>query len=191
MKKIIIILTLVADCILCNAQNKSYQTIEVDTILEENSPNNLNLEKHQLFIDTTSNSNYHKLLSRWKNEGYKSWTVIRKLDNNQFVIYDRSDGMDPIIQFNNKELIYNGVHEKLNYKIKSKEIIDDKIKITICENEGSFKKIEILQSKYPNVSVIRFYGKKNYEFKYWITKIENVRDFKCLVNSYKYNPLCI
>lgn len=189
MKKIILILILLADCILCNAQDKSYQRIEVDTILEKNSPNNLNLEKHQLFIDTTSNSNYHKILNRWKTNNYKTWTVIRKLDNNQFVIYDRFDGMDPIIQFNIEEFVFNGVHEKINYKIKSKKIINDKIKIIICENDRSFKKIEILKSKYPNISVIRFYGKKNYEFKYWITKIENVRDFKCLVNSYKYSKM--
>ncbi|MFC0519256.1 hypothetical protein ACFFGL_00990, partial [Mesonia maritima] len=171
--RLILVLTLLVSSI-CNGQNKPYQTIEVDTILEKNSPTNLDLEKHQLFIDTTANSNYHKVLSNRKTQKYETWTVIRKLADNQFVIYDRSDGMDPIIQLNNKKLIFDGVHEQTTYKIESKKIINDKIEITIRENNRSFKNIEIKKSNSSNVSVIRFYGKKNYEFYYWITKIENI-----------------
>lgn len=192
MKRKLLILLLFSKYLASYSQENSNFRIEVDTIIEKNSPRNLDLEKHQLFIDTTRNSNYHKILNNWKkryNEDYQVWTVIRKIDNNEFVIYDRSDGMDPIIQLNKKWFIFNGVHEKTDYQVKTLKRENDRIEITISENNRGFKKIEILSSSYQNISIIRFYGKKNYESKYWITKIENINYFDCLVNSYKYSKM--
>jgi hypothetical protein len=190
MKSILYILIFAFNSIFCFSQKSARYSIQIDTIIERNSPNNLNLEKHQLFIDTTYNSQYHKILNNWNNinsQNIQSWTVIRKLGND-FLIYDRSDGMDPIFQFNKGEFIINGVHEKTKYKIETKKRNSNIIIITIEENNRNFKTIEITNTNNSYVSVIRFYG-KGYDRKYWITKFENIKQFDCLVNSYKFGKM--
>ena len=63
MKRKLLILLLFSKYLASYSQENSNFRIEVDTIIEKNSPGNLNLEKHQLFIDTTRNSNYYKILN--------------------------------------------------------------------------------------------------------------------------------
>jgi hypothetical protein len=92
--------------------------IDVDTILERNNPKSLDLTKHQLFIDTTRNSETYQRLINWKpnrmdNDAVsyyeneiakkhkpikvnlkdfpKHWISLEKL-NNEFVIYEPCDG---------------------------------------------------------------------------------------------------
>jgi len=96
--------------------------------------------------------------------------------------------MDPIFQFNNGEFIINGVHEKTKYKIETTKRNSNSTIITIEENNRNFKTLEITNTNNSYVSVIRFYGKE-YDRKYWVTKFENIKQFYCLVNSYKYSKV--
>lgn len=92
--------------------------IDQDTVLEKNSPQNLDLTRHQLFMDTTRNSIFYKSYINWvPHEFYKqateyyieeiskkykpkdirigdfpkTWITLEKL-NNEFVVYDKCDG---------------------------------------------------------------------------------------------------
>ena len=44
------------------------RNVDLDTILEINNLINLDISKHQLFIDTTKTSEFYNLTSEWNNE---------------------------------------------------------------------------------------------------------------------------
>jgi len=92
--------------------------VDLDSILERTDPRTLDLNKHQLFIDTTRNSEFYQKYSERKLNKHenriveqyfneiskkykpkkidigkfsKQWVSLKKL-NNKFVIYDPCDG---------------------------------------------------------------------------------------------------
>ena len=93
----------------------------VDTFLEANDPQWLNLAQNQLFLDTTRNSDFFQYLQKWNPRIYHLRTIEayrKKLEkgyapsrvklprfpkaflqlreaHGQFVLYDRCHGMDP------------------------------------------------------------------------------------------------
>jgi hypothetical protein len=109
--------------------------IDLDTILERNNPKSLDLMKHQLFIDTTRNSEIYKKIISWKlnrsdndaisyyekeiSKKYKPikvdlkdfprhWISLKKL-NNEFVIYEPCDGQTPSYAINETSIVF--VHQ--------------------------------------------------------------------------------
>ena len=171
----------------CFSQKKNTCSIKYDTLVEKNNPSKLNFEVHQLFIDTTANSNHHKRLKKYtKSTNRKSnyWVVIRKLDN-EFLLYNRSDGMDPILEINSETLIFKGIHETSKFQIRRIKVDEKKTTITVVENSLNIKAITIEKTNYSKVSKLSFY-KENIVFKYWATKIEDIIPLNCLVNTYKY-----
>lgn len=105
-----------------------------DTILERNNPNSLDLTKHQIFIDTTRSSKFYESLKNWSESKWDKQTIdsylntinkdfqpkkvdlngfpsqfvtLRKL-NNQFVLYDRCDGIDPRFEIRDTAFIFYG-----------------------------------------------------------------------------------
>ncbi len=95
-------------------------SIAIDTILERNAPESLDLTTHQLFIDTTRNSKYYHQILNWEPNEFdvqgaeyyfneisknfeiskvdlkdfpRNWISIHQL-NNEFVAYNPTNGMD-------------------------------------------------------------------------------------------------
>jgi len=106
--------------------------VDLDTILEKNNPKNLDLSKHQLFIDTTRNSETFKRLINWKpnrmdndaisyhekeiakkhkpikidlKEFPRHWISLKKL-NNEFVIYEPCDGNTTAFEINESSVLF-------------------------------------------------------------------------------------
>ncbi|TRZ43330.1 hypothetical protein DMZ48_10685 [Robertkochia solimangrovi] len=106
--------------------------VDLDTILEKNNPKNLDLSKHQLFIDTTRNSENFEKLVNWKpnrldNDAIvyhekeiskkhkpimidlkqfpKHWISLKKL-NNEFVIYEPCDGNTTAFEINKSSVLF-------------------------------------------------------------------------------------
>lgn len=94
--------------------------IVVDTLLEYNSPDLLDMSKHQLFIDTSKNSKYYKQIADWKPNKFdiqgidyyfreisktfesekvnlmgfpRDWISLHSL-NNEYVVYNPINGID-------------------------------------------------------------------------------------------------
>ena len=106
--------------------------VDLDTILEKNNPKNLDFSKHQLFIDTTRNSEFFEKLINWKpnridndailfyekeigkkhkpikvdlNGFPRYWISLKKL-NNEFVIYKPCDGNTTAFEINESSVIF-------------------------------------------------------------------------------------
>jgi len=106
--------------------------IDLDTILERNNPKSLDLTKHQLFIDTTRNSEIYEKVINWKPnrmdndaisyyekeiskkhkpkkvylKGFpRHWISLKKL-NNEFVIYEPCDGNTPSYEINENSVLF-------------------------------------------------------------------------------------
>lgn len=105
-----------------------------DTILEQNNPIALDLSTHQVFIDTTKNSVFYSKLEDWEPSEWTQQTInsclatintnfqptkikldnfpthfitLRKL-NNQFVLYDRCDGIDQRFELRDSAVVFYG-----------------------------------------------------------------------------------
>lgn len=115
-------------------QNQKEVDSPLDTILEQNNPQVLDLTKHQLFIDTTRNSDFYGNLINWKPNKYSITTVdsyIRELNNHykyqkynfgdfpklfirinqfkeKFYLYDRCDGIDQRFELRDSAFIFYG-----------------------------------------------------------------------------------
>ncbi len=105
---------------------------DLDTVLEKNNPKNLDLTKHQLFIDTTPNSENFEKLINWKpirmdndaisyyekeiakkhkpikidlKEFPRHWISLERL-NNEFVIYEPCDGNTTAFEINESSVLF-------------------------------------------------------------------------------------
>ncbi|GEM_PF-1082434 len=113
------------------------QKTEADTVLEISSPEELDMNVHQLYIDTTKTNRIYKtskgkhafqneeLISNYIKEwdkGFKFieldfknhskiWRTIRK-KGSEFYLYDRCDGIDPVFSIYKNVLIFNEALEK-------------------------------------------------------------------------------
>ena len=132
---------------------------EIDTIIEKNDPNSLDLSKHQLFIDTTRTYEYYDRTEKWnlfenseatpidyvnhlyKSQGFdefdlkdfpKRWIRLRQYKN-KFILYDRCDGTETSYGLTDSIFYVFGVHELQDVR-KMKRIIkrsEDEIKLEL------------------------------------------------------------
>ncbi|SHJ24292.1 hypothetical protein [Aquimarina spongiae] len=106
--------------------------VDLDTILEKNNPKYLDFSKHQLFIDTTRNSEIFEKLINWKPnridndaiayhekeiakkhkpirvdlKGFpRHWISLKRL-NNEFVIYEPCDGNTTAFEINESSVLF-------------------------------------------------------------------------------------
>jgi hypothetical protein len=110
-----------------------------DTIPERNDPDSLDLSRHQLFIDTTGDSEYFAAIQNWEVselntqfihsslEEMKQGSHTQKIDlrdfpthfvtlrefNGEFVLYERCDGVDPRLELRDTAVVFHGVFESL------------------------------------------------------------------------------
>ena len=198
------------------AENKSTEIpawkIDLDTILEKNNPKNLDLSKHQLYIDTTRNSEIYNKLSNWKlnrndndaisyyekeiSKKYKPikidlkdfprhWISLKKL-NNEFVIYVPCDGQTPSYSINETSVVF--VHQ-----LEGDADLISKVKI-LGENEISLELRTIPQkteSEKAKLTIKPTEFKNVYELTYsfdnivnkqFVTPREKISEFDIIVN---------
>ncbi|MGM0462806.1 MAG: hypothetical protein ACQEQ4_10370 [Fibrobacterota bacterium] len=110
-----------------------------DTIPERNDPDSLDLSRHQLFIDTTGDSEYFAAIQNWEVsdlntqfihtslQAMKQGSHIQKIDlrdfpthfvtlrkfNGEFVLYNRCDGVDPRLELRDTAVVFHGIFESL------------------------------------------------------------------------------
>ena len=105
-----------------------------DTIPERNNPKSVDLTKHQLFIDTTRNSEFFDRLKNWEESEWDRQSIIASLKatnndfqpvevareqfprhfitlrklNGAFILYDRCDGIDQRFEIRDTAFIFYG-----------------------------------------------------------------------------------
>lgn len=133
--------------------------VYIDTILEENYPSNLDLTNHQLFIDTSRTSEFYEIIRTWridkyaeeaiesylndyknsssdphkyKMNGYPTKLIKIRKRGGDFLLYERSDGVDPRYELRDSVIILYGVHEPQVATIESlKKHSKDRIEVNI------------------------------------------------------------
>lgn len=134
---------------------QSEKQISTDTILERNSPDLLDMTRHQLFIDTTRNSKYFRQISDWKpnefdkqgadyyfkeiSETFDSkkvdlkeysgdWISIHSLDN-EYVAYNPINGIDRRYTLTDSSIVYYAIEADAD--LISKVVSLDKIELIL------------------------------------------------------------
>jgi len=182
--------------------------IDLDTILEKNNPNNLDLTKHQLFIDSTKNSKFYQKFSNWKPNKFsadaisyhikeiskknkpkkikignfpKQWVSLKKL-NNQFVVYDPCDGNTTSFEITEKVVIFH-------YQLEpDADVIFDLVKISKnsidLELRTAAQKVKSEKTKLSiNPTEFKDVYLLKYSFGEWyVTPREKVKEFDLIVN---------
>ncbi|APG64793.1 hypothetical protein LPB136_05195 [Tenacibaculum todarodis] len=183
----------------------------LDTILEENTPNSLDLNKHQLFIDTTKTSKYFQFYKNWKpnididnfiyNYPQKLKSISKKIDfkdfsntwfevknlNDKFVIYDPCDGNTLALYFSNNKVVFVYRHEPdvdvINkiISINENEIVLDLLTHPNKSNSGKAK-LSIKKTKFKNVCLLSYSYDSN-QLDFFVTSKSNVSFFNIVVNN--------
>jgi hypothetical protein len=182
--------------------------IDLDTILEKNNPKNLDLSKHQMFIDTTRNSENFEKLANWKpnrldNDAIayhekeiakkhkqikidlkqfpKHWISLKKL-NNEFVIYEPCDGNTTAFEINESSVLFF-------YQLESDaDLISELRKITENEIELELRTVTQKAETEKTQLTIKPTEFENvylltYSFGEWyVTPKERVSEFDIVVN---------
>jgi hypothetical protein len=182
--------------------------VDLDTILEKNNPKNLDLTKHQLFIDTTRNSENFKKLINWKpnqmdNDAIsyhlkeiakkhkpikidlkqfpRHWISLKKL-NSEFVIYEPCDGHTTAFEINENSILFS-------YQLEpDADLISELRKITESEIELALKTVPQKTETETTELIIMPTEFKNvylltYSFGEWyVTPKEKVSEFDIIVN---------
>ena len=186
--------------------------IDQDTILERNNPKNLDLSKHQLFIDTTRNSETYQRLINWKPnrmdndaisyfekeiskkhkmkkiflKGFpRHWINLRKL-NDEFVIYDPCDGNTLAYEINESSVIFfNQLEPAADLISKLKKLREDEI---VLELKTIPQKTESESAKLTiKPTLLKNVYELTYTFdnvviKRFVTPKEKVSEFDIIVN---------
>ncbi len=210
MRKLLLFLTLIS-ILSCNESrknqlknnsnieyNNSIITLNIDTIVERTDHTRLDLEKHQLFIDTTGYSTLNKNLQNWNSttkmeieaniENFKietldseiptKWITIRKYKND-FFNYDRCDGNDPRIEIIGNALIFHGIHEKSIFQLD--EILKEKSSWTLKSSYNFPLEFSLEKTDIKDVFIFQLKG-PNGQDKSYVTPFENLKNFDQLVN---------
>lgn len=223
MKFSLSILTLIIIGIPANGQmiikSQLKNTEEIDTIIERNNPNSIDLSRHQLFIDTTRTYIYYERMRNWKplkntppttidyiNELIKDnnpkifdlkdfpriWVTLRKFKDD-FILYDRCDGGDPAYGFTDSTFNIYGPHEfEARLITKLIKLSEKEIEIesgTFIENNLE-RKVKLSIHKTEKQDIyILIYETGNSIEKSFITPIEYLRSFDLLVNHCPINKV--
>ena len=182
--------------------------IDLDTILERNNPKNLDLSKHQLFIDTTRTSEFYQKYSNWKphkldNDAVsyhineiskkhkskkieygnfpKQWVSLKKM-NNEFVVYEPCDGTTTSFELTENSVIFY-------YQIEpDADLISELKKLTDNTLELELRTVpQKIESEKTKLSITPTEFKNVYLLKYsfgewFVTPRDKVAEFDLIVN---------
>lgn len=183
-----------------------------DSILEKNNPKNLDLTKHQLFIDTTRNSTFYNAYFDWNphefdiqateyyikeiSKKYKpkhisignfpdTWITLEKL-NNEFVVYDSCDGITTRYFIDKNSVNLYNIEADSDVIHNLKKLTDNEIKIeirTIPQKSKSEKgTFSIRKTKYDYVYLLTR-DYGNWVSKAFVTSLEYINKFDLVVNN--------
>ncbi len=182
--------------------------VDLDTILERNNPKNLDLSKHQLFTDTTRNSEFYQKYADWKpnkldNDAIsyhineiskkhkpkkiefgkfpKQWVTLKKL-NNEFVVYDPCDGNTTSIELTEKAvLFYYQLEPDADMIFELRKLTDNSIELELRAVPQKIKSEKTELSIKPTEWENVYL--MTYSFgKWYVTPKEKVSEFELIVN---------
>lgn len=188
--------------------SNTVEKITIDTILERNNPQALDWSQHQLFIDTTRKRGFYtNLINRPTDQSdskvlqsyfaeLNKYSRTRKVElgnfprnfvrlhqlEDDFVLYDRCDGIDPRYELRDTAVLIYGPLEsdaktinKLHYK--NKKGIKLQLNTLATRTNYALESLEITTTATKNVYLLHYQGAKKY-----ITPIENRHQFDVVVN---------
>ena len=185
---------------------------EEDTILERNDPNLLDLSKHQVFIDTTRNSTFYESVKQWSeskwdkqsinsslnaiNKDFKPkhidlkdfpshFITLRKL-NDQFVLYDRCDGIDPRFEIRDTAFIFYGPLESDAESIsKMISLTDNSIELELrtFQAKSNDQKSRLTIEKIDDFIYKLTYKNQTFDRVEYLTTINGIEKFDLVVNN--------
>lgn len=183
-----------------------------DTILERNNPKSLDLSKHQIFIDTTRNSEFYDNLKNWSeskwdiqsinsslkeiNKGYKPipidlkdfpthFITLRKL-NGDFVLYDRCDGIDPRFEIRDTAFIFYGPLESDAETILNLITLTDteiKLELKTYKSKSDDQKSFLTIDKLEDTIYRMTYKNGTFDRTVYLTTVDKIKDFDMVVNN--------
>jgi len=199
-------------------QTKTFETkiplwkIGQDSILERNNPKNLDLTKHQLFIDTTRNSDFYKAYFNWNphkfdkqateyyikeiSKKYKpksisignfpdTWITLEKL-NNEFVVYDKCDGISTRYFIDKNSINLYNIEADADIIQRLKKLTDDEIIIetnTIPQKSKSEKGTFSIRKTKHNYVYLLTQDYGDWVSKALVTPLEHINKFDLVVNN--------
>lgn len=186
-------------------------TIGQDTILEKNNPKNLDLSKHQLFIDTTRNSEFYEAYYHWEPHKFyihdtdhyikeiskkhpikttsignfpDTWITLEKL-NNEFVVYDKCDAISRrYFIAKNAIHIYNIEGDSdLIYEVRKRTDTEIIIETRVISQKSESEKgiFSIKKTNFDYVYIL-ICSYENWETKSLVTPLKHLNKFDLVVN---------
>lgn len=183
-----------------------------DSILEKNDPKNLDLTKHQLFIDTTRNSKFYKSYFNWNPHKFDkqateyyikeiskkhkpknisivnfpdTWITLEKL-NNEFVVYDKCDGISTRYFIDKNSVNLYNIEADADVIHSLKKLTDTGIEIeirTIPQKSNSEKGVfSIRKTKYEYVYLLTR-DYGDWKSKSLVTPLKDIDKFDLVVNN--------
>ncbi|MDN3595802.1 hypothetical protein [Zunongwangia endophytica] len=156
--------------------------IPSDSIPERTKASALNLEKYQLFIDTTKTSKFYENLasevsSEIKNQAKAIYQFIElKKYNDRFVIYKPCKGKVPRYYISKEKIVKKGNLENIEYPLKDFMLSAGNRVLFKDEENVSVSLKEI------NEQVVRL-KYDQFEAEVYLTSVENLRNFEMMINN--------
>lgn len=191
--------------------NESIIGNSLDTVLENNSSELLDMDIHQLFIDTSRQSDYYNTILNGKpskaisqslqeamfNIGLadqikidisaypNSFVAIRKLKN-EFILYDRCNGNDPVYQITDSSFaMYGPLESEMEPIIEMIEFNGNRLKLRLRtykeKSSDSSATLTINKSKYENIYRLT-YECEMVGWEQLVIPISKVKDYNLVVN---------
>ncbi|HBF21700.1 MAG: hypothetical protein CMI36_14920 [Owenweeksia sp.] len=185
---------------------------EEDTILERNDPNSLDLSKHQIFIDTTRNSTFYESVkqwgeSKWDKQSIKSslnainkdfkpkqidlknfpshFITLRKF-NDQFVLYDRCDGIDPRFEIRDTAFIFYGPLESDAESISNIISLTNnsiELELRTFQAKSNDQKSRLKIEKIDDFIYKMTYKNQTFDRVEYLTTVDGIEKFDLVVNN--------
>ncbi|GAB5556892.1 MAG: hypothetical protein SchgKO_11050 [Schleiferiaceae bacterium] len=185
--------------------------MSIDTVLEPNHPDSLDMSVHQLYLDTSSERSPSE--PRWVDipelwtdldtlhqqlgmadekqhvdlSGFPVEYVQLRKHKGQYVTYDRCNGSDVALFLTDSVLYYKGVHEIFPYSILGEisKTQDQRVwQVREWYNPGNPSKIDTvtIQRISPSVYTVHFSMKDEATKLQYFTPIEHFSDFDRVIN---------
>lgn len=185
---------------------------EIDTILERNNPNSLDLTKHQIFIDTTRSSEFYERLKNWEQSKWDKRTIesylgeinkdfqpeqidlkefpshfitLRKV-NDQFVLYDRCDGIDPRFEIRDTAFIFYGPLESDAESISKMISLTKKsieLELRTFQAKSSDQKSSLKIERIDDFIYELTYRNQTFDRVEFLTTVDGIEKFDLVVNN--------
>ena len=183
-----------------------------NTVLVKYDPKSLDLSKNIIFIDTTRNSIFYKDLKKWSeskldkktinsslkaiNKDFKPkkinlksfpnhFITLRKL-NNQFVLYDRCDGIDPRYEIRDSAFVFHGILESDAESISKMILLTEnsiELELKTIKAKSNDQKSILKIKKIDDLVYKMTYKNQTFERVEYLTTVDRIEKFDLIVNN--------